>query len=118
MLQLTAQLADGWNCPFPHELEAGLAALARHGRRRETIAVSAYVVVVPGRTDEDARRAIARVGRAAQLFGDVERYHLWGDAARLRAGINDFARRGADQLVLDIRGVPAIEGVQLLRGAL
>jgi alkanesulfonate monooxygenase SsuD/methylene tetrahydromethanopterin reductase-like flavin-dependent oxidoreductase (luciferase family) len=114
MLEVTARLADGWNCPLPHELERGLAALAEHGRDRSTIEVSAHVVTVVAEDDTAARRNLERAGRAAQMFGDVERHHLWGGPERVRDGIANFARRGADHLVLDLRGAPHLETIDLV----
>jgi len=114
MLELTARLADGWNCPLPRELEAGLAALAGYGRARDSIAVSAYTIAVFGATEDAARRALVRAGSAAQLFGDVEQHHLFGTPERVSERISDFARRGAEHLVLDIRGTPLPEALDLL----
>ncbi|OFV89849.1 MAG: hypothetical protein A3J75_07480, partial [Acidobacteria bacterium RBG_16_68_9] len=76
MLRVAARHADGWNCPPPHELEAGLAAIEANGRGRATIEVSTYVVAVIGADDAAARQNLARAGRAAAAFGDVERHHL------------------------------------------
>jgi alkanesulfonate monooxygenase SsuD/methylene tetrahydromethanopterin reductase-like flavin-dependent oxidoreductase (luciferase family) len=114
MLELTARLADGWNCPLPHELEAGLAALAAHGRRPDTIEVSAYVIAVAAESDAAARHALARAGGAVRMFGDVERHHLWGGPARILDRVRDLARRGAGHLVLDLRGAPRLEAIALL----
>ena len=114
MLALAARLADGWNCPLPHELEVGLAAIAAHGRTRDTLEVSVYVITVIGGTEADARRALTRAGAAAQAFGDVEAHHLFGTPDRVRDRIADFGRRGADHLVLDIRGAPIPEALDLL----
>jgi len=114
MLRLAARLADGWNCPLPAELDAGLAAIERCGRDRGSIEVSAYVVTVPGANDDEARRALVRAGRAAQAFGDVERHHLFGSPGRMLDRIADFLRRRVDHLVLDVRGTPHEEAVDLL----
>jgi alkanesulfonate monooxygenase SsuD/methylene tetrahydromethanopterin reductase-like flavin-dependent oxidoreductase (luciferase family) len=114
MLALTARVADEWSCPLPSKLEAGLAALAAAGRRRETLRVSVYAVTVLGETDEAARRALARAGHAAQAFGDVETHHLFGDPDRAAARALVLARRGADEIVLDVRGGPVPDAVDLL----
>jgi len=113
MLALAARAADGWNCPLPQELEAGLAALAAHGRQPETLEVSVYTIAVVGGTDADARRALARAGPAAQAFGDVEAHHLFGAPDRVRDRMADLVRRGADHIVLDIRGTPVPDALDL-----
>lgn len=118
MIHVAARLADGWNCPRPEHLETGIAALARAGRARGTIQISAYVVTVIGENDAAAERALARAGRAAHAFGDVTQHHIVGGPARVRDRIADFARRGADELVLDLRGTPHLEAIELLAGAL
>lgn len=117
MLELTARLADGWSCPLPHELEVGLAALAAHGRPRETIEVSAYVLAVAAESDAAARRRLGRISGASRLFGDIERHHLWGGPARIVDRVRDLARRGAGHLVLDLRGAPHLEAIHLLARA-
>jgi alkanesulfonate monooxygenase SsuD/methylene tetrahydromethanopterin reductase-like flavin-dependent oxidoreductase (luciferase family) len=114
MLELAARLADGWNCPLPEHLEAGLTALARAGRERSTIEVSAYVVAVVAENAEAAARALARAGRAAHAFGDVTAHHIVGGPQRVIDRIADFVRRGADHLVLDLRGTPHLEAIELL----
>ncbi len=114
MLALTARKADGWNCPLPHALDAGLAALARAGRAPASLDVSVFAIGVLGASDDDARRALARAGPAAQLFGDVEAHHVFGGPERARARIADLARRGAHEIVLDLRGLPIDEAVDLL----
>jgi alkanesulfonate monooxygenase SsuD/methylene tetrahydromethanopterin reductase-like flavin-dependent oxidoreductase (luciferase family) len=114
MLALAARAADGWNCPLPHGLEAGLAALAGSGRARETIAVSVFSIAVVAESDDAARRALERAGRSAQLFGDVESHHVFGGPERARERIASLARRGADEVVLDVRGLPASEAIDLL----
>lgn len=114
MIDVAARLADGWNCPRPEHLEAGMAALARAGRARDTIQVSAYVVTVIGENDDAAERALARAGRAAHAFGDVRQHHIVGGPIRVRERIADFGRRGAHELVLDLRGTPHLEAIALL----
>lgn len=114
MLELTARLADGWNCPLPQELEIGLAALAAHGRARDSIDVSVYAITVVGRTDEEARRNLARAGSAAQAFGDVEQHHIFGSPARVRERIATLGRRGADHVVLDIRGIAVPDALEMI----
>jgi alkanesulfonate monooxygenase SsuD/methylene tetrahydromethanopterin reductase-like flavin-dependent oxidoreductase (luciferase family) len=114
MLALAAREADGWNCPLPHELEAGLAAFARAGRARETLAVSVFSIAVVAESDAAARRALERAGRGAQLFGDVETHHLFGGPERACARLRDLARRGADEVVLDVRGLPVDEAVDVV----
>ncbi len=114
MLALAARAADGWNCPLPQELPAGLAALARAGRARETLAVSVFSIAVVAESDDAARRALERAGRAAQLFGDVESHHVFGGPERARERLADLARRGADEIVLDVRGLPVEEAIDLL----
>ena len=116
MLRVAAELADGWNCPFPAEIEAGIAALEHYGRDRATIEVSAYVVTVPGDTDAAAQRALARAGRGAYAFGDVERDHICGGPARICERLAHFASRGVNQVVLDLRGMPHLEAIDLLAG--
>jgi alkanesulfonate monooxygenase SsuD/methylene tetrahydromethanopterin reductase-like flavin-dependent oxidoreductase (luciferase family) len=113
MLALAARAADGWNCPLPHELEAGLAALARAGRARETLAVSVFSIAVIAESDDAARRALERAGRAAQLFGDVEAHHVFGGPERAGERLAALARRGADEVVLDVRGLPPDEAIDL-----
>lgn len=114
MLELTARVADGWNCPLPQELEDGLAALERLGRPRGEIDVSAFSIAVLGENEADARRALERAGRAAQLFGDVERHHVFGGPERAAECIADLQRRGAGHVALDPRGRPPGEAVELL----
>jgi alkanesulfonate monooxygenase SsuD/methylene tetrahydromethanopterin reductase-like flavin-dependent oxidoreductase (luciferase family) len=114
MLELTARVADGWNCPLPHELDAGLAALERHGRARHTIDVSAFSICVIGESEAAAHRALERAGPAAQMFGDVERHHVFGSPEQAAARIADLARRGAREVALDVRGLPAAEAAELL----
>lgn len=114
MLALAARIADGWNCPLPQELEVGLAALERHGRARHTIHVSAFSICVIGESEAAARRALDRAGPAAQLFGDVERHHVFGAPEQAAARIADLARRGAGEVALDVRGLPAAEAAELL----
>jgi len=114
MLELTARKADGWNCPLPSALETGLAALARAGRDPRTLDVSVFAIAVLGANDADARRALERAGPTAQLFGDVETEHVFGGPARARERIADLARRGAREIVLDLRGRPVDEAVDLL----
>lgn len=114
MLELTARAADGWSCPLPHELEAGLAALERLGRSRDSIAVSAFAVAVLGESEAEARRALARAGRAAQAFGDVETHHVFGAPEQAAERLAGLARRGAAHVALDVRGLPAAEAVELL----
>lgn len=115
MLRLAARLADGWNCPRPEGLEAGMAALARAGRARDSITISAYVVTVIAENDAAAARALARAGRAAHAFGNVEQHHIVGGPARVIERIADFARRGAEELVIDLRGTPPLEAIELFR---
>jgi alkanesulfonate monooxygenase SsuD/methylene tetrahydromethanopterin reductase-like flavin-dependent oxidoreductase (luciferase family) len=114
MLALAAREADGWNCPLPHELETGLAALARAGRDPASIDVSVFAIGVLGATDADARRALERAGPSAQFFGDVEALHVFGGPERVRARLVELARLGAQEIVLDLRGVPVDEAVDLL----
>jgi alkanesulfonate monooxygenase SsuD/methylene tetrahydromethanopterin reductase-like flavin-dependent oxidoreductase (luciferase family) len=114
MLALAARVADGWNCPLPHELEPGLAALERHGRARHTIDVSAFAVAVLGESEADARRALARAGPAAQRFGDVEAHHVFGAPERAAARLLELGRLGAREVALDVRGLPAAQAVELL----
>ena len=114
MLRLTARLGDGWNCPRPQALEAGRAALQRYGRDPASIQVSAYVVAFIAESDDAARRALARAGESAQLFGDVRRHHICGGPQTVVERIRDFARRGADHLVLDLRGRPRTEAIEIL----
>lgn len=113
MLQVVAKHADGWNCPRPEHLEAGLAVLAHAGRERATIGVSAYVVTVVAETDDAAARALARAGRAAHAFGNVEQHHIVGSPTRVIERIADFARRGVDELVIDLRGTPHLEAIEM-----
>ncbi len=114
MLALAARKADGWNCPLPPRLESGLAALAREGRDPATIDTSVFAIGVLGASDADARRALERAGPSAQLFGDVETHHVFGGPARARDRIADLARRGAQEVALDLRGLPADEAIDLL----
>jgi len=114
MLELAARVADGWNCPLPHELEVGLAALERFGRSRGSIAVSAFAVAVLGENEAQARRALARAGRAAQAFGDVESHHVFGGPEQAAERLAGLARRGASHVALDVRGLPAVEALDLL----
>jgi len=114
MLELTARLADGWNCPLPHELEAGLAALERAGRPRDEIAIGVFAVAVLGASEAEARRALARAGPAAQMFGDVESHHVFGAPERAAARIAELARQGAQQITLDLRGLPPLEALECL----
>jgi alkanesulfonate monooxygenase SsuD/methylene tetrahydromethanopterin reductase-like flavin-dependent oxidoreductase (luciferase family) len=114
MLALTARVADGWNCPLPAELEAGLAELERCGRARHTIDVSAFAIAALGESEAAARRALERAGRAAQLYGDVERHHVFGAPAAAAARIAELGRRGAQEVALDVRGLPALEALDLL----
>lgn len=116
MIQLAARLADGWNCPRPENLEAGLSALAQAGRARSTIQVSTYVVTVIAESDAAADHALMRAGPAAHAFGNVEQHHIVGGPGRVLERIADFARRGVDELVLDLRGTPHLEAIALLRG--
>ncbi|MFN8544089.1 MAG: LLM class flavin-dependent oxidoreductase [Candidatus Binatia bacterium] len=114
MMAVVARAADGWNCPLPELLEPGLRALAAHGRARDTIGVSVYTVAVLGPTEEAARAALVRAGRPAQMFGDVERHHVFGAPGRAAAKLAELVRRGADHVVLDVRGLPVPEAVDLL----
>jgi alkanesulfonate monooxygenase SsuD/methylene tetrahydromethanopterin reductase-like flavin-dependent oxidoreductase (luciferase family) len=114
MLQVTARLADGWNCPRPADLEVGLAALELAGRARASIDVSTYVVTVIAETDAAAAAALVRAGRGAHAFGDVEQHHIVGSPTRVIERIAEFARRGVNELVLDLRGTPHLEAIELL----
>lgn len=114
MLRLAAELADGWNCPLPQELEKGLAALDESGRPRGSIHVSTFSILVTGKNDAEAARALDRAGSAAQIFGDVETHHLYGPPQRIAEGIRSLASRGADEIALDIRGAPVDETVEFL----
>jgi alkanesulfonate monooxygenase SsuD/methylene tetrahydromethanopterin reductase-like flavin-dependent oxidoreductase (luciferase family) len=114
MLALAARAADGWNCPLPAGLESGLAELARLGRARETLSVSVFSIAVVAESEAAARRALERAGRGAQLFGDVESQHVFGGPERVRERLADLARRGAEEVVLDVRGLPVEEAIDLL----
>jgi alkanesulfonate monooxygenase SsuD/methylene tetrahydromethanopterin reductase-like flavin-dependent oxidoreductase (luciferase family) len=116
-LALAARLADGWSCPRPEHLEAGLAALEHAGRARDTITVSAYVVTVIAENDPAAARVLAGAGRAAHAVGNVEEHHIVGGPRRVVARIADFVSRGVDELVLDLRGTPHLEAIALLEQA-
>lgn len=114
MLALAARVADGWSCPLPHELEAGLAELERRGRPRHAIDVSVFAIAALGASEAEARRALERAGPAAQLYGDVERHHVFGTPERAAARIAELGRCGAGEVALDVRGLPALEAVELL----
>jgi alkanesulfonate monooxygenase SsuD/methylene tetrahydromethanopterin reductase-like flavin-dependent oxidoreductase (luciferase family) len=106
MLALAAELADEWNCPLPHELAAGLDALERSGRARDSIRVSVFSILVLGRNRDEAARMLEAAGPAAQWFGDVATHHLFGGPEEVAAGIRRLARAGADEVTLDVRGAP------------
>lgn len=114
MLGLAARLADGWNCPLPWELEAGLARIEAAGRPRDAIEVGVFSIAVLGASDDEARRALERAGRSAQIFGDVESRHVFGGPARAIERLADLRRRGAAHVTLDVRGAPVHEMVDLL----
>ncbi len=114
MLELTARVADGWNCPLPHELGEGLAALEKLGRARDSIETSAFAICVVGENEAAARRALSRAGPAAQLFGDVETHHVFGGPEQAAERIAALRARGAGHVALDVRGLPAPEAVALL----
>ncbi len=114
MLALTATHADGWNCPLPHELAAGLLALERAGRARDTIDISVFAIAVIGASEREARAALERAGPSAQRFGDVEAHHVFGPPERAAERIAALARDGAARVVLDVRGMPHAEAIDLL----
>lgn len=114
MLRLTAKLADGWNCPLPWELEQGLQAIEAAGRARESINVTVFSILVMGRNDAEAERALERAGSTAQLFGDVRSRHLFGDPNEVAEKIRGLAAKGADEITLDVRGAPVDEVLRLL----
>lgn len=114
MLALCARVADGWNCPLPHELEAGLSALAQLGRTPADLAVSVFSIAAIGPSEAEARRALERAGSAAQMFGDVEAHHVFGAPERAAARIAELHRQGAAEVCLDVRGLPPAEAVDLL----
>jgi alkanesulfonate monooxygenase SsuD/methylene tetrahydromethanopterin reductase-like flavin-dependent oxidoreductase (luciferase family) len=114
MLDLVARVADGWNCPLPDELEQGLAALARRGRGPDDLSVSCFAIGVLGESEAAARRNLERAGPAAQLFGDVESRHVFGDPQRAAERLAELQARGASQVSLDLRGLPIGESVALL----
>jgi alkanesulfonate monooxygenase SsuD/methylene tetrahydromethanopterin reductase-like flavin-dependent oxidoreductase (luciferase family) len=114
MLRATAELADGWNCPLPHELADGLSALEAAGRPRDSIHVSVFSILVLGRDRAEASAMLSKAGRAAQLFGDVERHHLFGDPADVADRIRALADAGADEVTLDVRGAPVDQIVDRL----
>jgi len=114
MLALTARVADGWNCPLPHELAQGLEALETLGRPRDTLEVSVYAIGVLGESEADAKRALQRAGPAAQLFGDVESHHVFGGPERAAECIARLHRQGATHVALDPRGRPLGEWLDLL----
>ncbi len=114
MLRLTARMADGWNCPLPSELVTGLATIESAGRTRESIHTSVFAILVTGSNENEARRALARAGPSAQLFGDVEEHHLFGSPARLLERIHELGRNGANEITIDVRGMPAVEAIDLL----
>lgn len=114
MLELTARVADGWNCPLPHEFGEGLAALEKLGRPRDSIEASVFSICCIGENEAAARRALARAGPAAQLFGDVETHHVFGGPEQAIERIAALRERGAEHVALDVRGLPAPEAVALL----
>lgn len=116
MLKATAEVADGWNCPVPSELASGLAVLEGLGRPRASIDVSVFAIAVLGESEAAARQALARAGPAAQLFGDVERHHLFGDPPAVAARITELGRQGADHVALDLRGQDYDVALELLMG--
>lgn len=116
MLRATAALADGWNCPLPHELESGLAAIERAGRDPATLDVSTFAITVIGADEAAARRALERAGPAAQRYGDVETHHAFGTPAQVAERLAKLAEQGASHVALDVRGVPHDEALDLIAG--
>ncbi len=114
MLRMLATCADGWNCPLPHELEAGLRTLAEAGRTPQDLEVSVFAIGVLGVHEQEARAALQRAGPAAQWFGDVERHHVFGGPDRAAERIAALAAQGAHRITLDLRGHPPAEALSLL----
>ncbi|NNL67024.1 MAG: LLM class flavin-dependent oxidoreductase [Myxococcales bacterium] len=114
MLGVVARLADGWNCPLPWEVKAGLATLERLGRARETLTVSAFAIGVVGESEAAARRDLERAGPAAQLFGDVETHHVFGAPERVAARLRALAAQGVQHVTLDIRGGSIPDSIHLI----
>jgi len=114
MLALAARIADGWNCPLPHELTQGLEVLEKLGRARDTLDVSVYAIGVLGENEADAKRALERAGPSAQLFGDVESHHVFGAPERAADCVARLHQQGATHVALDPRGRPLDEWVDLL----
>lgn len=114
MIAATARVADGWNCPLPHELAEGLTALEAAGRSRDSIDVSVFAIGVVGLHERDAAEALDRAGPTAQLFGDVRSHHVFGGVDAVVDKLHALAAAGADEVTLDPRGLPFDEIVALL----
>jgi alkanesulfonate monooxygenase SsuD/methylene tetrahydromethanopterin reductase-like flavin-dependent oxidoreductase (luciferase family) len=97
MLQLTARFADGWNSawfgadpsPFRDRLSALWAALDECGRPRDSIEVSAGILVLPGPQDQ----------RTSSLV-------LCGDSDQIAAGLRAYEEAGAQHVVLSLGTAP------------
>ena len=116
MLRMAARVADGWNCPLPHELSRGIGALEAAGRSASSIDVSVFAVMVIGATQTQAQRSLEQAGAAAQRFGDVAKHHLYGTPAAVTERILELHAQGADEITIDIRGTPLDESLDMLSG--
>jgi probable F420-dependent oxidoreductase len=134
MLNLVAQLGDGWittTNPPPEVVERGMTRLREllhaHGRDPADVTVAVSFVARVSQTTDQARRDVDAFIRRGEFEGFVKEFladstlarGIWGSARTCYEKLRPYLELGVDEVILDVRPPDyALESIERICGEL